>query len=231
MVPGWGQGDAAHAGDVVVSRLVKELPTSTLNGRVYTPTSILRIRFWTLMDTKRSLKKLFTWCSPVWIPPVIRVRIKIRWHEYNRAADWSESSESDLIRNTNVWLTGLTFNPDVPSFVWQHEPGVLYVPVAPLLPDSPPPPPDSIMVGLTDDRPILLETGLDCPSLSLLSCLGRDLESPTETQRDKERRDDPDETTEPFWHQQLIYSNQSTVCTGSHRNWNLIRSWSEESFY
>ena len=51
--------------------------------------------------------------------------------------------------------------------------------------DSPPPPPPaSIMVGLTDDLPILLETGLDCPSLSLslLSCLGRDLESPAETQ-------------------------------------------------
>lgn len=44
-----------------------------------------------------------------------------------------------------------------------------------------PPPPDSIMVGLTDDLPILLDTGLDRPSLSLLWCLGRDLESPTET--------------------------------------------------
>lgn len=44
-----------------------------------------------------------------------------------------------------------------------------------------PPPPDSIMVGLTDDLPILLDTGLDRPSLSLLSCLGRDLESPKET--------------------------------------------------
>lgn len=37
------------------------------------------------------------------------------------------------------------------------------------------------MVGLTDDLPNLLDTGLDRPSLSLLSCLGRDLESPAET--------------------------------------------------
>lgn len=57
----------------------------------------------------------------------------------------------------------------------------------------PPPPPDSIMVGLTDDLPILLEIGLDCPSLSLLSCLGRDLESPTETQD----HDRCEETTKP----------------------------------
>lgn len=41
------------------------------------------------------------------------------------------------------------------------------------------PPPDSIMVGLLEDLLILL-TGLDCPSLSLLSCRGKDLDSTTE---------------------------------------------------
>lgn len=41
------------------------------------------------------------------------------------------------------------------------------------------PPPDSIVVGLFEDLLILL-TGLDCPSLSLLSCRGTDLDSTAE---------------------------------------------------
>ncbi|TNN34035.1 hypothetical protein EYF80_055799 [Liparis tanakae] len=44
----------------------------------------------------------------------------------------------------------------------------------------------AIMVGLTDDLPILLETGLDGPSRFLLPCLGRDLESPRDTRRQTE---------------------------------------------
>lgn len=56
-------------------------------------------------------------------------------------------------------------------------------------PPPPPPPPISIMVGLTDDLPILLETGLDCPSRSLLSCLGRDLESPAEIKHQCKREE------------------------------------------
>lgn len=83
VVPGWGRGDAAHAGDAEASHLATELLTSKLIGQVYTLS--LQKKY------SKSQNKWFTeGASATWCSALI-IWTKTSWH-------WTEhSSRPELI--------------------------------------------------------------------------------------------------------------------------------------